>query len=135
MVDPVTTPSDDLSGGTATNLANESLLDDAKARRWLRIVAAVLVGVVIAGLGYLLCITVRALLADLAFITIPAVTFVAALVLAVAGLSIALLRSVFTDHGPQSKPDADDPLITAPGIEVLKTIYEMAGSAIKGGKP
>lgn len=133
MVDQTTEPLDDLSGGTASNQANESLLSDAKARRWLRIGAALGVGAVIAGLCYLLCIAVRALLADLAFITIPAVTFVAALVLAVAGLSIALLRSVFTDHGPQSRAtDAEGPLVTTPGLEVIKTIYELAGSVIKG---
>lgn len=132
MVEPTVELPDDLSGGSGNNPANESLLDDARARRWLRIGSAVAVVLVIAGLGCLLFITVRALVADLSFITIPAVTFASALVLAVAGLSIALLRAVFNDHGHQSAAAKEDPLITTPGLEVIKTIRDLAGSLMKG---
>ena len=136
MVDPA--PSDDLSGDSNAppNKANENLIQDAKTRRHLRIAASVVVVCVVVALSYMLYLTVCAMLKDLAFITAPAVTFAATLVLALAALTIALLRSIFSDHGSGRNEAKDGPILTTPAIEALTAIREAIESVLsKAGKP
>jgi hypothetical protein len=133
VVDPAA--SDDLSGGIAlsSNKANE-VLDDARMRRWLRLAVSGVVVIVIAGLGWLLYLTVCAMLKDLAFVSVPAVSFATALVVAVSGLTIALLHAIFADRGTEPAHDdvSDRPGITTPGIEALKALHGMLETIIKG---
>ncbi len=131
MVD--TTTSDDLSGGTSatTNKANR-VLDDASTRRNLRLAVSAVTVLVIAGLGAVLYMTVCALLGDLAFISVPAVSFATALIVAISGLTIALLHAIFADKGPDQSSPKDGPPVTTPGIEFVKAVQNMIETIIKG---
>lgn len=133
------TVKDDLSGSSDAApgvdvSANQSLLDDATARRWYRTGATLAVVLVIGSLICALFLVIRALINDLEFVTPSAVGFASALVLAIAVLAIALLRSTFapTASSDKSEKSADGPVITTTGLEALKAIKDAAELAIKG---
>jgi hypothetical protein len=128
--------SDDLSGSSdkATDAANAILLGDSRARRTYRTVAVASVAVVLLCLLYALYRIVCALVLDLAFVSGPAVGVAATLVVAIAVLAIALLRSTFAPTTPSEKNE-DGPIVTTTALEALKELKDAAEVAIKAFTP
>ena len=126
----------DLSEGSAPKRSTvDELLDEAGVRRSLRFGAAVGAAALIAWLGYLEWVIVCAVRDNLAFITVPAVSMLVAVVVAQAALAIAVLRSIFTDHGPSAREDkSTDPAVTTGALEVAKSLVAAAQDVLKGIK-
>jgi hypothetical protein len=126
----------DLSAESAPKRSTvDELLDEARARRNLRFGAAVGAAALIAWLGYLEWVIVCAVRDNLAFITVPAVSMLAAVVVAQAALAIAVLRSIFTDHGPSAREEkATDPAVTTGAVEVARSLVAAAQDVLKGIK-
>ena len=134
MVNP--SSHDDLSGGTSeSTLVANKVLGEAATRKHFRMAVSAVTVVVIAGLGSLLYMTVCAMLQDLAFVSVPAVSFATALIVAVSGLTIALLHAVFADTSPPKDSDrSGTPGVTSAGIEVVKAAHGMLETIVKGPK-
>lgn len=130
------TAGDDLAGGGASDTSTvDDLLKDGRARRWLRAGASVLAAIVIGWLGALVGLIVWELSKDLAkHVTVPVVSLVGALVVAQIALAIALLRSIFTDHGQTKAADktSPDPVISTSAIEAAKAVLAAAQEVLKG---
>lgn len=139
-MNPEPSAADDLSGPsnspeTPGDAATNSLLADATARRRYRTGATCAVAGVLSILLWLLYVVVCAMTKDLAFVTPAAVSFGSALILAIAVLAIALLRSTFA---PTSTSEARDsgkengPVVTATSLEAWKAIKETVDTVFKG---
>ncbi len=110
----------------------DELLKAAAWRRRLRILAAGFAAAIAIFLGYLIYTVICALIRDLAFISVHAVTVVGSLVLAMTVLTIALLRSVFGDRPDSGSDSPSDPAVTTNGLELLKELRAAITTIIEG---
>lgn len=136
MTDPE--GSDDLSGeGDAPRLIQDIAnrrISDAQWRTRYRTVATGGTVILVGLLFWQLCKLVTAASAAISTLQAPAVGLVTALIVAIAVLSIALLRSTFapiTEPKPV-KPEGDGSVVTTTAIEALKAVKDMAEVVLKG---
>jgi hypothetical protein len=132
-------PSDDLSGQADTSIqitqaANRALADDPRLRALYRTGATLMVVVAVVSLIVAMFCLLNALQRDLTKASAPLVGLLTALILAIAVLSIALLRSTFAplNDVKLAGPEKDGASATTVALEAVKAGKDVIELVVKG---